>query len=82
MFIPNVRTPLIEMIKDVEDFYGEENKMFLDFCTLVGGFDGSDEYYERIELSYEALMAEDYDYEECNDEVGFNPYLGCCDYDC
>ena len=82
MFIPNVRTPLIEMIKDIEDFYGESNQMFLDFCKLVGNYDFTDEYYERIESSYNALMEQDYDYEECNDEVGFNPYLGCCDYDC
>ena len=82
MLNENARTPLIEMIRDVEDFYGENSQMFLDFCKLVGNYDFTDEYYERIELSYEALMAQDYDYEECDDEVGFNPYLGCCDYDC
>ena len=82
MLNTNARTPLIEMLKDVEDFYGEENQMFLDFCKLVGNYDFTDEYYERIELSFEALMAQDYDYEECNSEVGFNPYLGSYDFDC
>lgn len=82
MLNENARTPLIEMIRDVEDFYGEQSKIFLDFCSIVGDFDGSDKSYKSIESVYEALMAQDYDYEECNDEVGFNPYLGCCDYDC
>ena len=82
MLNENVRTPLIEMIRDVENFYGEQSKIFLDFCSVVGDFDGSDKSYKSIESVYEALMAQDYDYEECNDEVGFNPYLGCCDYDC
>ena len=82
MLNENARTPLIEMIRDVEDYYGEGSQMFLDFCKLVGNYDFTDEYYERIELSYEALLEQDYDYEECDDEIGFNPYLGCCNYDC
>ena len=25
---------------------------------------------------------DDYDYDDCDYEVGYNPYMGCFDYDC
>ena len=68
----------MHMIKDVEELYGAESQITKDFKTMVEAKVNSDLVVE----AYEALMAQDYDYEECNDEVGFNPYLGCCDYDC
>ena len=66
------------MIKDVEELYGAESQITKDFKAMVEAKVDND-YLVEV---YEALMAQDYNYEECNDEVGFNPYLGGYDYDC
>ena len=67
-----------QMIKNVIELYGEESQMTKDFCTMIEAKVNPD----LVAEAYEALMAQDYDYEDCDNEVGFNPYLGCYDYDC
>lgn len=67
-----------QMIKNVTDLYGEKSQMTKDFCFMIEAKVNP----ILVAEAYEALMAQDYDYEECNDEVGFNPYLGCYDNDC
>lgn len=67
-----------QMIKNVTELYGEESQMTKDFCFMIKAKVNPD----LVAEAYEALIEQDYDYEECNDEVGFNPYLGCYDNDC
>ena len=68
----------IHMIKDVEELYGAESQITKDFKAMIEAKVNNDDLVEV----YEALMTQDYDYEECDDEVGFNPYLGGYDFDC
>ena len=63
------------------------SKITIGFRKLVeGGVDDS-----IIEYWYQFLMdikeddddeEEDYDYEDEVDECGYNPYMGCYDFDC
>lgn len=76
-----------QMMNDIIHRFGFESKVTIGFCKLVEG--GVDE--DTLEYWYMLLMdayeddddeEEDYDYEDSFDECGYNPYMGCYDFDC
>ena len=63
----------------------------LEFLLMLVEADGNEEDEEMLEKTFfheqyelEGLTeSEDIeDYDDCDYEIGFNPYLGCYDYDC
>ena len=71
------------MMDDIIRRFGFESKVTIGFCKLVEG--GVDR--DTLEYWYMLLMdayedEEDYDYEDDFDECGYNPYMGCYDFDC
>ena len=47
------------------------------------GFTFLDDFYPiYVEEMAKREEEEDDDYDDSFDEIGYNPYMGCCDYDC
>lgn len=76
-----------QMMNDVIRRFGFESKVTIGFCKLVEGGVNKD----TLEYWYMLLMnayedddeeEESYDYEDDADECGYNPYMGCYDFDC
>lgn len=72
-----------QMMDDIIRRFGFESKVTIGFRKLVEG--GVDR--DTLEYWYMLLMdayedEEDYDYKDDFDECGYNPYMGCYDFDC
>ena len=75
-----------QMMDDVICRFGFESKVTIGFCKLVEDCVKED----TLEYWYMLLMDayedddddDDYDYEDDFDECGYNPYMGCYDFDC
>ena len=71
------------MIDDVIRRYGFENKWTVWFCELAEVLTESQLLNAYILLDTNVLCdVEDDDYEDSFDECGYNPYIGCYDFDC
>ena len=69
------------MISPIEDFDWEAYENGVDTVAEYG--DGYCKLYEDEEVLWESWADDEYDgYDLCDDECGFNPYMGCYDYDC
>ena len=71
------------MMDNIIRRFGLESKVTIGFCKLVEGSVDRDtlEYWHMLLMdAYED--EEDYDYKDDFDECGYNPYMGCYDFDC
>ena len=74
-----------QMMDDIIRRFGLESKVTIGFCKLVEGSVDRDilEYWYMLLMdAYEDEEEEDYDYKDDFDECGYNPYMGCWDFDC
>ena len=73
------------MMDNVIRKYGFENKWTVWFCELAEVLTESQLLNAYILMDANVLFdeeEEDYDYEDDFDECGYNPYMGCYDFDC
>ena len=75
-----------QMMDDVIRKYGFENKWTVWFCELAEVLTESQLLNAYILMDANVLCdveeEESYDYEDEADECGYNPYMGCYDFDC
>ena len=72
-----------QMMDNVIRRYGFENKWTVWFCELTEVLTESQLLNAYILLDANVLCdVEDYNYEDDFDECGYNPYMGCYDFDC
>ena len=76
-----------QMMDNIIRRFGLESKVTIGFCKLVEGSvdrDTLEYWYMLLMNAYEDddNEKEDYDYEDDFDECGYNPYMGCYDFDC
>ena len=76
-----------QMMDEVIRKYGFENKWTIWFCELAEVLTESQllNAYIILEAGVVPVEEDDEEYEEPDDidsDFGFDPYMGCCSYDC
>lgn len=85
IYVPNADIPILDVVCNEISYGNKEGLLEIYDESYEGetiGWLTAEKAFLHIKERWEDMEVTDEDYEDYYDECGFNPYMGCYDYDC